>query len=65
MVSGYFFNHDADNAQLAPLLGRDVRDDSVSWMQGAGGIVSTPKMSPVGRARSTKGRSWPTSSAAN
>ncbi len=43
MVSGYFFNHDADNAQLAPLLGRDVRDDSVSWMQGAGGIVSTPE----------------------
>ena len=42
MTSGYFFNHDADDAGLAPLLGRDVRDLSVSWMQGAGGIVSTP-----------------------
>ncbi len=43
MVSGYFFSHDADNAGLAPLLGQDVRDDSVSWMQGAGAIVSTPE----------------------
>ncbi|MBV8490101.1 MAG: beta-lactamase family protein [Candidatus Eremiobacteraeota bacterium] len=43
MVSGYFYSHDPDNAGLAPLLGRDVRNDSVSWMQGAGGIVSTPE----------------------
>lgn len=43
MVAGYFFSRDPDNAPLAPLLGRDVRDDSVSWMQGAGGIVSTPE----------------------
>lgn len=43
MVSGYFFSHDADNAGLAPLLGQDVRDDSVSWMHGAGGVVSTPE----------------------
>ena len=43
MTSGYFFSHDSDNAALAPLLGRDVRDMSVSWMQGAGGIVSTPR----------------------
>jgi D-alanyl-D-alanine carboxypeptidase len=42
MTSGYFFSHDADNAGLAPLLGRDMRTLSVSWMQGAGGIVSTP-----------------------
>lgn len=42
-TSGYFFNHDPDNAALAPLLGRDMRDASVSWMQGAGGIVSTPE----------------------
>jgi D-alanyl-D-alanine carboxypeptidase len=41
MVSGYFFNHDPDNKLLAPLLGRDVKNDSVSWMQAAGGIVST------------------------
>lgn len=40
MVSGYFYNHDPDNAILKPLLGRDVKNDSVSWMQGAGGIVS-------------------------
>ncbi|HEY6326367.1 MAG TPA: serine hydrolase domain-containing protein [Candidatus Cybelea sp.] len=42
MTAGYFFSHDADNAGLAPLLGRDMRDLSVSWMQGAGGIVSRP-----------------------
>jgi D-alanyl-D-alanine carboxypeptidase len=41
MVSGYFFNHDPGNEPLAPLLGHDVKDDSVSWMQGAGGIVSS------------------------
>lgn len=41
MVSGYFFSHDPDNKLLAPLLGRDVKNDSVSWMQAAGGIVST------------------------
>jgi D-alanyl-D-alanine carboxypeptidase len=43
MVSGYFFSHDADNAGLAPLLGHDVRDYSVSWMKSAGAIVSTPE----------------------
>jgi D-alanyl-D-alanine carboxypeptidase len=43
MTAGYFFSHDADNAGLAPLLGRDMRGLSVSWMQGAGGIVSTPQ----------------------
>lgn len=41
MVSGYFFNHDPDNALLAPLLGHDVKNHSVSWMQGAGGIVAS------------------------
>jgi D-alanyl-D-alanine carboxypeptidase len=41
MVSGYFFNHDPSNEPLAPLLGHDVKRDSVSWMQGAGGIVSS------------------------
>ena len=39
MVSGYFFSHDPVNEPLAPLLGHDVKSDSVSWMQGAGGIV--------------------------
>ncbi len=43
MVSGYFFSHDEDNAGLKPLLGRDVRADSVSWMKSAGAIVSTPE----------------------
>lgn len=43
MPAGYFFNHESDDAPLAPLLGKDIRDDSVSWMQGAGGIVSTPQ----------------------
>ncbi len=41
MVSGYFFSHDPINEPLAPLLGHDVKSDSVSWMQGAGGIVSS------------------------
>jgi D-alanyl-D-alanine carboxypeptidase len=41
MPAGYFFDHGADSKPLAPLLGRDIRSDSVSWMQGAGGIVST------------------------
>jgi D-alanyl-D-alanine carboxypeptidase len=40
MVSGYFFSHDPINEPLAPLLGKDVKSDNVSWMQGAGGIVS-------------------------
>jgi len=42
MPAGYFFNRDPDSKALAPLLGLDVSSDSVSWMQGAGGIVSTP-----------------------
>jgi D-alanyl-D-alanine carboxypeptidase len=41
MVPGYFFSDDPDNAPLAPLLGRDITGNSVSWMQGAGGIVSS------------------------
>jgi D-alanyl-D-alanine carboxypeptidase len=41
MVSGYFFNHDPDDKLLAPLLGLDVKHDSVSWMQGAGGIIAS------------------------
>jgi D-alanyl-D-alanine carboxypeptidase len=43
MVSGYLFSSEGAMAPLAPLLGTDIRDDSVSWMQGAGGIVSTPE----------------------
>ncbi len=43
MTSGYYFSHDPDNAPLAPLLGQDMKDYSVSWMQGAGGIVSDPQ----------------------
>lgn len=41
MTSGYFFSTDPDNAALAPLLGKDMRRLSLSWAQGAGGIVST------------------------
>lgn len=40
MVSGYSFGHDA---AIAPLFGKDVRDDTVSWMRATGGIVSTPE----------------------
>jgi D-alanyl-D-alanine carboxypeptidase len=43
MVSGYLFSSDGAMASLPPLLGTDVRDHSVSWMQSAGGIVSTPE----------------------
>jgi D-alanyl-D-alanine carboxypeptidase len=43
MVSGYLFSSEGAMAPLAPLLGTDVRDYTVSWMQGAGGIVSTPE----------------------
>jgi D-alanyl-D-alanine carboxypeptidase len=43
MPASYFFNHDPDDAPLAPLLGRNVCNDSVSWMQGAGAIASTPE----------------------
>lgn len=39
--AAYFVNNDPDNAALAPLFGRNVRDDSVSWMQGAGAIAAT------------------------
>jgi len=42
-VAGYFTNTDPDNASLKPILGKNVRDFSVSWAQGAGGIVSTPE----------------------
>ena len=42
MVDGYFASHDAINAGLQPLYGKSVRDLSVSWLQGAGGIVGTP-----------------------
>lgn len=42
MVSGYFFSNTPDNAALAPLYGKDTRELSLSWTQGAGGIVSTP-----------------------
>jgi D-alanyl-D-alanine carboxypeptidase len=43
MVAGYFASNDTGNKDLAPLFGRDVRDDNLSWAQGAGGIVSTPE----------------------
>jgi D-alanyl-D-alanine carboxypeptidase len=41
-VEGYYFNHDEDSKDLAPLLGKSVRDYSVSWAQSAGAIESTP-----------------------
>lgn len=42
MVSGYFASKDPDNAGMQALYGKDVRELSISWAQGAGGIVSTP-----------------------
>jgi len=43
MVSGYFWGRGPGYAKLAPLLGTDTRDDSVSWLRAAGGTVSTPE----------------------
>jgi D-alanyl-D-alanine carboxypeptidase len=43
MVAGYFASKDADNAGLQPLYGKDMRNFTLSWAQGAGGIVSTPE----------------------
>jgi D-alanyl-D-alanine carboxypeptidase len=43
MVSGYFASKDPDNAGLQPIYGKDVRDMTMSWAQGAGGIVSRPE----------------------
>src|SRR5262249_20210950 len=42
-LHGYFFNTDPGNEPFKPLLGKDVRDDSVSWAQGAGAIIATPE----------------------
>jgi D-alanyl-D-alanine carboxypeptidase len=42
MVAGYFASKDADNAGLQALYGKDVRGMTMSWAQGAGGIVSRP-----------------------
>lgn len=39
-VAGYFYNH--DQRALAPLLGENVRDFSLSWGQAGGGIVADP-----------------------
>jgi len=41
MVSGYFWNNNADSAGLAPLLGVDQKPLSTSWAQAAGGVVSS------------------------
>jgi D-alanyl-D-alanine carboxypeptidase len=41
-VAGYFDNDEADNAGLAPMLGKNQRDYSLSWAQAAGAIVATP-----------------------
>ena len=41
LPASYFENTDADNKPLFPLLGNNVSPDSLSWMQGAGGIAAT------------------------
>jgi D-alanyl-D-alanine carboxypeptidase len=42
-VSGYFFNTDPGNEGFKSFLGRDVRNFSLSWARGAGGIIATPE----------------------
>jgi D-alanyl-D-alanine carboxypeptidase len=41
-VQGYFNNPGPEDVGLAPLIGRGMRDDSLSWARGAGAIVATP-----------------------
>jgi D-alanyl-D-alanine carboxypeptidase len=41
LVSGYYVN--TDDPGLAKLLGRDTKDFSLGWTQGAGGMISTPE----------------------
>jgi D-alanyl-D-alanine carboxypeptidase len=43
MVHGYFYSNDPGNAGLAPIYGHDVWDYTLSWTQGAGGIVGSPE----------------------
>jgi D-alanyl-D-alanine carboxypeptidase len=43
LLSGYFFNNSPDNEPLAPLLGRDMRLNDLSWAASAGGIIATPE----------------------
>ena len=40
----------------APIIGRDMRNDSVSWMQSAGGGISTPATWIAGCERSSAER---------
>ena len=49
-ASAYFFNPDCGlyepdckQATLAPLMGRDLRSDDLSWAGPAGGIIATPR----------------------
>ncbi|HTU81286.1 MAG TPA: serine hydrolase domain-containing protein [Candidatus Acidoferrales bacterium] len=42
MVAGYYYNDNADDKGLWPILKHDVRGYGVSWAQAAGGIVATP-----------------------
>jgi len=41
LVAGYYFNDDPSLRPAASLIGRDVSALSLSWAQGAGGMVST------------------------
>ncbi len=41
-VAGYYENTTPEDKGLAPLLGKNVRDYSLSWTQAAGGVVATP-----------------------
>jgi D-alanyl-D-alanine carboxypeptidase len=43
MVAGYFANTSLSNVKLKPLVGKDMRDNDMSWAGPAGGIVSRPQ----------------------
>lgn len=43
MVAGYFANTELSNVKLKPLVGKDMKDNDMSWAAAAGGIVSRPQ----------------------
>ena len=72
LSQGYFENEACSEYQPkcketwnAPIIGRDVREGSTSWMQSAGGAVRTPATSIAGCAQSLAGRWFQRSSSKN
>lgn len=43
MVSGYFYNDGPGDEPFAGLLGKDMRENDMSWAAAAGGMIATPQ----------------------